>query len=157
MIVSDLLIPERTFVWQQVHDKADLLQRLASLAVVPGCHLDEQAVLAAFQARERLGSTGIGEGVAIPHCRLDCCDRPQGILLKLETPVDFHSLDGHPVDLVFALLTPTADADAHLRALSHLAALFNEADYRASLREAASADDLFERAVHTAFESQASL
>jgi PTS system nitrogen regulatory IIA component len=155
MRVQDLLTPERTFILQLQHnDKADLLQQLAGLAAVPGCNLTREDVFNALMARERLGSTGIGEGVAIPHCRLPCCDTPQGILLKLAEPVEFDSLDGRPVDLVFALLTPAADAEAHLKVLSHLAALFNQPEYRDALRAAASAADLYQQAAQSSLEQQ---
>lgn len=154
MRVQDLLNPERTFILPQANDKADLLQHLAGLAAVPGCHLSADDVFNALMARERLGSTGIGEGVAIPHCRLACCDTPQGILLKLSEPVEFDSIDGRPVDLVFALLTPAADADVHLKVLSHLAALFNQPDYRDALRAAATAADLYQRAAHSDLEPE---
>lgn len=154
MRVQDLLSPERTFTLQQANDKADLLQHLAGLAAVPGCNLNAEDVFNALMARERLGSTGIGEGVAIPHCRLSCCDAPQGILLKLAEPVEFDSLDGRPVDIVFALLTPAADADIHLKVLSHLAALFNQPDYRDALRSAANAAALYQQAAHSDLEPQ---
>jgi len=153
MKINQLLAQERTFVLPAQTDKAALMQHIAKLASTAVCALDETDIHHALVARERLGSTGIGEGVAIPHCRISHCDAPLGLLIKLERPVDFDSLDGHPVDLVFTLITPASDSNAHLSALSHLATLFNQATFRDSLRTAQTSQELFECATHSAFET----
>lgn len=147
MQLNELLSPEATLTHINPVDKTGLMRLIADKAVLPGCHLTVDQVFEALMARERLGSTGVGEGIAIPHCRLTCLSRPRGLLLKLEQPVDFDSLDGHPVDLVFVLLTPAAAADVHLNVLSYLATLFNHAEYRDALRTARDATELYQRAV----------
>lgn len=147
MRVRELLTPEHTFINVHGVSKKRLLDQVASLAAGSCPALSEQLVFDALIARERLGSTGIGEGIAIPHCRMAECREPVGLLLRLDEAVDFESIDGKPVDLVFVLLVPESDPEQHLRTLSHLAALFNEPAYRERLRQAETADALYQRAV----------
>ena len=92
---------------------------------------------------ERLGSTALGEGVALPHCRLDACQEPIAALLTLASPIDYDAPDDDPVDLVFALIVPKAAADEHLSILSNLAELLIDDSNREALRGAASHEDLF--------------
>lgn len=153
MQLKELLTRENTLNHISPADKTGLMHLIAEKATLPGCHLTVEQVFGALMARERLGSTGIGEGIAIPHCRLDCISKPRGLLLKLDQPIDFDSLDGRPVDLVFVLLTPAADADVHLHVLSHLAGLFNQPEYREALRDATDADSLHEQAVNSPLEA----
>lgn len=155
MQVKDLLTPESTQTLElQDGDKTGLLRKLAGLAANLSAPLVEDDIFNALAARERLGSTGIGAGVAIPHCRVTCCKQARGILIKLDEPIEFDSIDGHPVDLVFALLTPADDTDIHLKALSHLAALFNQDEFRTALRSAHNAADLYQQATQSIFEEQ---
>lgn len=98
-------------------------------------------------ARERLGSTGIGEGVAIPHCRLGGCDKITGALIKLQEPVDFDAIDGEPVDLIFALIVPEEQNDQHLQVLSAIAELLQDEAVRTQLRQADSNDSLYRVAI----------
>ncbi|HEY5644305.1 MAG TPA: PTS sugar transporter subunit IIA, partial [Pseudomonadales bacterium] len=96
-----------------------------------------------LMSRERLGSTGLGDGVAIPHCRLPC-DRVHAACLTLAAPVDYDAIDGEPVDLVFVLVVPPEETSAHLEILAVLARLYGNADNRSSLRKSTSDDDLYE-------------
>lgn len=152
MRVRELLSEDRTYSGIAVSSKKRLLDQVAQLAAASCDDLDEQAVFEALVAREKLGSTGIGEGIAIPHCRLGCCDSATGLLLKLSEPVEFDAVDGRPVDLVFVLLVPEQDPEQHLKTLSHLANLFNDDDYRKELRQATSSQKLFQVAVESAAE-----
>ena len=92
-----------------------------------------------LQARERLGSTAIGHGIAIPHGRSPTLDSPRGVLLRLEPAVDFEASDGQPVDLVFAMAVPDHYTHQHLMLLSELAERFSDAGFRNALRDAADA------------------
>lgn len=149
MRVNELLTPERTFVDVHGVSKKRLLDRIAELAANACPELGEQEVFDALIARERLGSTGIGEAVAIPHCRLSTCRQSIGLLLKLDEPIDFDAADGQPVDLVFVLLVPEENPEKHLKTLSHLATLFNENSFREGLRRAGDADKLYKNAVES--------
>ena len=86
-----------------------------------------------LMARERLGSTGLGEGVAIPHCRM-ACDRMRAAFVSLEHPIDYEASDGEAVDLLFVLVVPHEEQHAHLDALAALAELFSSAENRTALR-----------------------
>ena len=99
-------------------------------------------VLDALIAREDEESTGVGSGVAVPHARLRGLDRIRGIFLRLETPVDFQSVDDQPVDLVFALLAPVGAHTEHLRALARVSRALRRPDLREQLRQARTQDAL---------------
>ncbi|MDH3642515.1 MAG: PTS sugar transporter subunit IIA [Gammaproteobacteria bacterium] len=104
-------------------------------------------------ARERLGSTGLGEGVAIPHCRIPC-DQVVGAFLHLNEAVDYDAMDAENVDLLFVLVVPPEETTAHLELLASLARVFNEANNRERLRSCTTDDELYEQLVGL-FSSQA--
>ena len=113
--------------------------------------LNARSVLDALLARERLGSTALGDGVAIPHCRLAQCDAPVGVLLTLAEPVDYNAPDDGPfkgcVDILFILVVPESANDEHLKILSQLASILIEETNRVALREARDHSTLFETMV----------
>lgn len=109
--------------------------------------LDAREVFEALMARERLGSTAVGHGVAIPHCRLDGCTAPLAALVRLAEAIDFDAPDGELVDLLFVLVVPGEANDEHLQLLASAARALNDPAYRAGLREADSDLDLFETAL----------
>ena len=154
MRVRELLTPERTHFNIEGVSKKRLFDQVAGLVAGSCPNLDEQSIFDALIGRERLGSTGIGEGIAIPHCRLASCEKPTGMLLRLQEAIDFDSVDARPVDLVFVLLVPEQNPEQHLKTLSHLAALFNEPSFRDDLRRSTSAEDLYKRAVDSEAELQ---
>jgi len=92
--------------------------------------------------REKLGSTALGHGVALPHARTALCDTPAGAFIKLDRGIDFDSPDGKPVDLLFALLVPQESTETHLKILATLAAMFNNNDFCDDLRSAVSDTEL---------------
>jgi len=142
MQLSELLTPSRTLCHVDVVSKKRALE-LASQTIAE--QLNGPAAEDIFSGlinRERLGSTGIGEGVAIPHCRLAGVHRAVGLLMTLSSPIDFDAIDNRPVDLVCLLLVPEEGAEEHLQTLAGLAELFNNSDTRESLRACGSADDL---------------
>ena len=130
--------------------RADAKSRKQALDLAAGMlaraqpQISAHALLRALMERERLGSTGIGEGVAIPHCRYEC-PRPLGALMSLAQPVNFDADDGKPVDLLFVLVAPHDEPKAHLEALGRLAAVFGDERERRRLRSAASAEAFGER------------
>lgn len=126
--------------------KRDTLQAMAD----QGARLVDrpaEEILATLLEREQLGSTGVGDGAAIPHGKLDGLSEITGLLALLENPVDFESLDEQPVDLVFLLLAPTNATAAHLKALAKVSRLLRDPEARAALRGADSAEALFAAAV----------
>ncbi|GAA5077885.1 PTS sugar transporter subunit IIA [Lysobacter panacisoli] len=99
-------------------------------------------IATALRDRERLASTALGEGVAIPHARCSTIERCHGAFLRLSRPVDFNAVDGQPVDLVLALLVPEHDIQPQLLRLAELAELFADPDFRRDLRQARDIDEL---------------
>lgn len=97
-------------------------------------------VAAKLAARERLGSTGVGHGVAVPHARLKGLQRLHGVFVQLDEPVDFGAVDEQPVDLIFALLAPAEHPAEHLRALAKVSRALRQADLREQLRQAKNPD-----------------
>lgn len=148
MNLSSLLTLERTLCRAPAANKQQALERCAQfIAQSSGTGLDANALLLSLQARERLGSTGLGSGIAIPHCRLKNLDAVSGALITLAEPIEFDAIDGAPVDILFVLLAPENAMQQHLSALAALAELFNQPAFRQQLRSADSAARLFEAAI----------
>ena len=117
-------------------------QILSTLADAIGAKhgIDGRDIFDAVIERENLGSTSVGEGVAIPHARIPALDKPVGAFVKLDQGVDFDAIDGRPCDLIFMLLAPHAAGADHLRALAQVSRTFRNADLRAALRDASDVD-----------------
>ena len=141
--LETILTPGRSLVNVPGGSKKRVLEQIANLIAREVPELDSQVVFESLIAREKLGSTGFGNGIAIPHCRLKGCTAPISAVLHLEAPVDFDAIDGAPVDLLFVLLVPEAATDAHLELLRQIASMLDRADVRKSLREAKSSEELY--------------
>jgi nitrogen PTS system EIIA component len=122
-------------------NKRSLMQQLANLAA-QRLDVDSGAILGSLNEREQLGSTGFGQGVAIPHARIDGLDRIYGLFARLGEPVDYKAIDGRPVDLVFLLLSPTDAGAEHLKALASISRVTRDAATLERLRGARSRDAL---------------
>ncbi|RIJ23728.1 PTS sugar transporter subunit IIA [Henriciella barbarensis] len=109
---------------------------LLSQALAAKTKLDARDIFDAVMERERLGSTGVGEGVAIPHARIDRLARPIGGFLRLESGVDFDAVDERPCDLVFMLIAPVGSGADHLRALAQVSRTLRQPNIREALRKA---------------------
>ena len=133
MEISDLISVESVEANLRATSKKQALQELSKRAAdITGQH--ERGIFDVLMERERLGTTGVGNGIAIPHGKLATVDRLYGLFARLETPVDFQSIDEQPVDLVFLLLAPeTAGAD-HLKALARVSRLLRDASVCEKLR-----------------------
>ncbi len=120
MTLTDLLSPKAVISPLRANGKKQALQELAQhAAVLTG--LPEREIYEALLQRERLGSTGIGDGIAIPHGRLPGIDRLVGLFARTERPIEFEALDGHPVDIIFVLIAPEGAGADHLKALARVA------------------------------------
>ena len=139
--IEDLLPPECVRRAVSAHSRKRSLDFAADLLAEQYSGVDARPLFDALMERERLGSTGIGEGVAIPHCRLECPGMMAAFFLLAE-PVDYDAPDGKPVDLVFVLVVPPGENSAHLEVLATLASVFRDPATRERLRRAASSGDL---------------
>lgn len=134
--IHQILTPERTVCCAPGVSKKRLLETIATTVCEDQHSLPYDDVLDRLIAREKLGSTGIGQGIAIPHCRINNCDTPLGALLTLEEPIAFDSPDDQPVDLLFVLLVPEEADQEHLDILANVARLFSQAEFCQQLRGA---------------------
>lgn len=135
------LMPEAVGTIEADSKQAILEQLAERFAGVYG--LEPVIVLERIEEREKLGSTGFGRGVAIPHARIPGLNRPVGAFLRLATPVAFDAADGMPVDLIFGLLSPEAAGAAHLHALAAISRLMRDEQMHRALSEAPSAEAMF--------------
>lgn len=134
MKVEDILTLDRIRCGHSVTSKKKALESTAELLGSAEATVPAQSIADGLFARERLGSTGLGEGVALPHTRSGNIQRATGAFLTLGEPVDFDAPDGTRVDLVFGLMVPEESTDEHLQILSRLAELFSEPTLRERLR-----------------------
>ena len=126
----------------EIETKDRALSRISGL-FADAYGLDADAVKEGMERRERLGSTGFGRGVAIPHCRSPQVSRPQMAVLKLSNPIDFGAADAVPVDLVFGLVSPESGGATHLHALAAISRLTRDETMLSALLDADEADALF--------------
>lgn len=142
MFPPNLITTARVRARVEVASKKRLLESLAELLAVAHPGLGAEAVFDRLLERERLGSTGLGHGVALPHARVKGLDAAVGAFVQLRAGVPFDAIDDKPVDLAFGLLVPEAATEQHLQLLARLAELFNDPHLRAELRAAAAPGQL---------------
>lgn len=142
MEIADLLSPEAVIADLKVTSKKQALQELArrSAGLI---EIKERAVFDVLQEREKLGTTGVGSGIAIPHGKLPSIDRLYGLFARLEKPIDFDSIDERPVDLIFLLLAPETAGTDHLKALARVSRLLRDAAVCEKLRGSDSSEALY--------------
>ncbi|MCW5774660.1 MAG: PTS IIA-like nitrogen regulatory protein PtsN [Rhodospirillaceae bacterium] len=142
MEIADLLNPDSVLPKLRVSGKKQALQELAKRAAAL-THLPERQIFDVILERERLGTTGVGGGIAIPHGRLPKLDRIYGVFARLEQPIDFESIDEQPVDLIFMLLAPEAAGADHLKALARVSRMLRDRSVTEKLRGSDSRDALY--------------
>jgi PTS system nitrogen regulatory IIA component len=140
--LSQILTPGRTLCRVAGVSRKRLFESIAGAISADQLSLPASEVLTQLTAREKLGSTGLGQGIAIPHCRIENCTHPLGTLITLDDPVDFDAPDGLPVDLIFVLLVPSEAHQQHLDILAGVAGLFNQQEFCRQLRGAEDAATL---------------
>ena len=141
MTISALLSPQRIFLDVEISSKKKLLELIANI-VADQTRLAESSIYNKLLTRERLGSTGLGQGFAVPHARLENLDETMGCFFRLKYPVNFEAPDNQPVDLLFTIIIPEEATDEHLLILSSLASIFSQAEVCAAIRDATSRDEI---------------
>ena len=151
MQIKSLLTLGRTQCDAEASSKRTALEVLANVISRDIPALDADDLLRRFLARERLGSTGIGHGIAIPHCRISNSESTGtgaiGALITLTQPISFDGIDGEPVDILFAMLVPDDAHDEHLKNLAALASALHNTAFRQRLRDAKDNNTLYDAAV----------
>lgn len=142
--LADLLTVERVETGCLLSSKKRLMERITSLLLQGRAQLDRKTVLQTLIERERLGSTGIGSGVALPHGRISGLDDVIGAVVVLANPLDYDALDNTPVNLAFGLLVPAQANEQHLKILAHLARLFSDENFRSKIFSASDNQEAFD-------------
>jgi PTS system nitrogen regulatory IIA component len=142
MPLIDLVAPNAIIPALKVANKKQALQELAAKAAAL-TELNERAIVEILMQREKLGSTGVGNGIAIPHGKLPKLGKLFGLFARLDRPIDFEALDGQQVDLIFLLLAPESAGADHLKALARVARLLRDADIARKLRASRDAEALY--------------
>lgn len=145
MLVDSILTIERSKAHIEGGSKKRLIETLAKIFAenIEEFHVDD--VYQSLISREKLGSTGLGGGIAIPHCRFETHGETYGVCVTLDTPIDFDAVDGKPIDLVFAMLVPENAEKSHLEMLAQLAAKMQDQSFVKNVRAATSDAELYER------------
>jgi PTS system nitrogen regulatory IIA component len=142
MPLADLVAPDAVIPALKVTGKKQALQELAAKAAALSGQ-NERVIFEILVQREKLGSTGVGNGIAIPHGKLPNLDKLFGLFARLDRPIDFEGLDGQPVDLVFLLLAPEGAGADHLKALARVARLLRDPEMARKLRESRDAAAIY--------------
>jgi nitrogen PTS system EIIA component len=144
MKITDILSPEMVVAELKAATKADLIRELAGYLAAKYTQIDAAELTAVLTERERLGSTAIGDGIAIPHGKLRGVDRIIGVFGRHPGGVDFDSLDGRPTHLFFVLVAPEDSASLHLKALARVSRLMKDPGFRERLIKAPDAAQIFQ-------------
>ena len=148
MEIAELIKPDNVVANLRASSKKQALQDLARrAAAITG--QPERAVFSVLMKRERLGTTGVGNGIAIPHGKLPNLDKLHGIFARLEHPIDFESIDDRPVDLIFLLLAPESSGADHLKALARVSRLLRDKGACEKLRGTDDSEALYALLVDT--------
>ncbi len=154
MNISDLLAPDAVISALKAQNKKQLLQELAARAALQ-TRLPEKRIFETLLEREKLGSTGVGSGIAIPHGRMPGASGITGVFARLEGHLDYEAVDGQPVDLVFLLLAPEDAGADHLKALARVSRLLRNKQVCEKLRAATTAEAIYAILTDRASSSQA--
>lgn len=143
MNISEILSPESVILDSGCHSKKDALDTLAETIAHSDNSTSQAEVFDCLCSRERLGSTGLGNGIAIPHGRLKNSNKTIAAFLQLEDGIDYDAVDKAPVDLLFALIVPEDSTEEHLQTLATLAEMFSDVDTISKLRQSDSSAEIY--------------
>ncbi|MCK5387022.1 MAG: PTS IIA-like nitrogen regulatory protein PtsN [Gammaproteobacteria bacterium] len=144
MQLSDIINVNRIRNDVDVKSKKRALEKLSELLVQNQTQLDASDVFDSLISRERLGATGVGYGIAIPHGRIKNCQKITGAFIQLNEGVDFNTIDNQPVDILFALIVPEESTDEHLQVLALLASMFNDDKFREKLHQSNNNEETYQ-------------
>ena len=143
MNISDIISPDHIVSAATPASKKKALEEISEIFAGHDLVISPSDVFDSLLARERLGSTGIGHGVAIPHGRVANAERSVGAFMQLQDGIDFDAIDGQPVKLLFGLLVPEESTDEHLEILAMLAEMFNDEEHCQKLNKAGSSNEIY--------------
>ena len=143
MQLSEIIDVNRISRDINVLSKKRALEELSNLITKDQPQLDASGIFDSLISRERLGSTGVGYGIAIPHGRIKNCNKITGAFIQLNQGIDFDAIDNQPVDMLFALAVPEESTDEHLQVLALLASMFNDESFREKLRNSKNNEETY--------------
>ena len=145
MLIAALLVnADNISFHDEATSKKRVIENLSRMLAANTSAASAEKIFQVLLERERLGSTGLGKGVAIPHARVPDLTHTVAAMLTLENPVEFEAADSKPIDIAFGLLVPEDDTEHHLQHLSRLVTLFRDEDICSRIRQASSAEAIFE-------------
>lgn len=156
MNLQNLVSTDSVVCNADVASKKRALELLAELLAKESGTEKSLEIFQQLTEREKLGSTSLGDGIALPHTRTDLCDQAFGAFIKIDKGIDFDSPDHNPTDLLFALMVPEHHTDEHLKILAGLASMFSDEHFCHNLRTAKTGAELHDRLTHWQIASQAS-
>ncbi|MBT1452488.1 PTS IIA-like nitrogen regulatory protein PtsN [Glaciecola sp. XM2] len=136
MIISDIISLDRTQCSVECYSKKRIFEVITEIALKQNPRLNQDEVLSSLINREKLGSTGIGNGIAIPHGRIKGLEHIMAVIVTSDEPIEFDAIDGKPVDIFFAILVPNDEADTHLKALAGIARKLSDKEIVKAIRSA---------------------
>jgi len=144
MLDSDLLSPARILAGVRINSKKRLFEQISTTFTKKSPDLNSREIFESICAREHLGTTALGNGIAVPHGRINGTNEVQALFIQLSKPLPFDAEDGKPVDLIFALIMPSECTEDHKKLLSDIVERFSEPDLLEQLREAADANEIWQ-------------
>lgn len=150
--IAELLSPDRVAISIQVSSKKRLLEEIARLFTVDNSHLNKETVFQVLCERERLGSTGIGGSVALPHGRVNGLESALAVAATLKSPLDYDTIDQQPINIVFGLLVPAEAKEEHIRILAHLARMFSDEQLKQNILNVETSTEAYDKLSQWHFE-----
>lgn len=144
MLITDIISLDRTVCAVECQSKKKIFELISELAVQQRPELEQAKVLESLVYRERMGSTGIGLGIAIPHGKIDNLNNVMAIVITTDQPIEFDAIDGNPVDVFFALLVPEKQHDQHIKTLSSVARKLSDKQTVKAIRSANSKHEIIQ-------------
>lgn len=142
MIINDIISLDRTQCSVECHSKKRIFELISEIAVQQSPELDQVEVLSSLLTREKMGSTGIGHGIAIPHGKIKGLNNMIAVIVTSSQPIEFDAIDSKPVDIFFAILVPEEQTDKHLQALSGIARKLSDKDVVKAIRKASNKNEI---------------
>ena len=142
--LSEIINTNRIKSDVDVQSKKRALEALSDLVTQDQPQLNSGDIFDSLLSRERLGATGVGHGIAIPHGRINSCQKITGAFIQLKNGIDFNTSDNQAVDILFALIVPEESTDEHLQVLALLASMFSDENFREQLRQSKNEDEIYQ-------------
>lgn len=144
MLLGNILEPGQVVYSSELNSKKQVLQKISTLFSEQAPWLKNKEIFNSLLERERISSTAVGHGIAIPHCRLEDINKPVGCLIALKDSIDFNSVDNQPVSIIFALMMPEKNHKLHLELLSRIAHVLDQEQVRAEIKNIHDSAELFD-------------